>query len=673
MKSIIIILLLAFTVEAQATEKPASTISQLREIKPRGWYEQQHADWSAYLEKAAMQSTAADWLEYFQSAKLAGKHAEVLKEIAASISSRFEGSFEDHYAQYHIHGWNTQGIASLRSALAQQPSGAQLADRIMLAEFDRDEDSKRSLASSLFDSGIIYPSLLNYSYNVLMSVAEGGVLFVQGLPTTIPLWILQSEMNIRSDVKVLNLDLAENGKYLSLWAAEHGMLLASKQSSPLVGLPASNPELSFFYGLTLRGSDMLDFESQLYVVGLASFRNEGSFDHYGTLRTNIENRFLLDYLSIDFQGEPKTSTGKVYESNYILPFLLLKEYYDEVEDEASAEAWEGKILQLAEHSQIKNRVAMLMEQRKSSTPPDFTKIAIDIKELDKNLLPVRDNLYASRYELTNREYWYYLNYLSTNGYEELFEMSRADLSKYDELTATFLTNYHYSPANYSTFVENKPKRGGGDYLDYPAVDMSFEAAQAYCEWLTVQYNQQEGRQFKKVLFRLPTQKEWSVSALGSKSFKSWNVDEINVQAWGEESWSEKGGTKKNKNDLKTFNVGESNILYPWWYPNMMLASTMMNRFGCYLANVKTTDEIICSGRTKGDGWTLMAPVGSYFPNQMELYDMVGNVAEMSSTEGRAMGGSWNHLPEESTIKSVNNYEGSDISVGFRLFMEVIEQ
>ena len=58
---------------------------------------------------------------------------------------------------------------------------------------------------------------------------------------------------------------------------------------------------------------------------------------------------------------------------------------------------------------------------------------------------------------------------------------------------------------------------------------------------------------------------------------------------------------------------------------------------------------------------------------MGLSDVCGNVAEMIDQEGKAMGGSWNHEPEESTITSINEYEISDSSVGFRLFMEVIDE
>jgi len=55
-----------------------------------------------------------------------------------------------------------------------------------------------------------------------------------------------------------------------------------------------------------------------------------------------------------------------------------------------------------------------------------------------------------------------------------------------------------------------------------------------------------------------------------------------------------------------------------------------------------------------------------------LYDVVGNVAEMIDEIGRACGGSWNDLPSESTIHSVKPYIRPNATIGFRVFMEVVE-
>jgi hypothetical protein len=73
-----------------------------------------------------------------------------------------------------------------------------------------------------------------------------------------------------------------------------------------------------------------------------------------------------------------------------------------------------------------------------------------------------------------------------------------------------------------------------------------------------------------------------------------------------------------------------------------------------------------------DGWIMMAQTATYFPNDIGLYDVVGNVAEMIDEKGKACGGSWNDPPENSTIHSVKSYRRPDPSIGFRVFMDVIE-
>jgi hypothetical protein len=69
---------------------------------------------------------------------------------------------------------------------------------------------------------------------------------------------------------------------------------------------------------------------------------------------------------------------------------------------------------------------------------------------------------------------------------------------------------------------------------------------------------------------------------------------------------------------------------------------------------------------------MMGRTASYFPNDIGLYDVVGNVAEMINENGKACGGSWDDEPKESTIHSVKTYSRPDATIGFRVFMEVVE-
>ena len=77
------------------------------------------------------------------------------------------------------------------------------------------------------------------------------------------------------------------------------------------------------------------------------------------------------------------------------------------------------------------------------------------------------------------------------------------------------------------------------------------------------------------------------------------------------------------------------------------------------------------GNPNGDGFPITAKVASYFPNDMGLFDVAGNVEEMIDEKGKACGGSWDHPPEESTIVSIHRYSRPSGTVGFRFFMDVI--
>jgi hypothetical protein len=53
---------------------------------------------------------------------------------------------------------------------------------------------------------------------------------------------------------------------------------------------------------------------------------------------------------------------------------------------------------------------------------------------------------------------------------------------------------------------------------YPAVNISAEAANLYCAWLTEKYNEKPNGKFKKVTFRIPTEKEWKKLGLRRKLY-----------------------------------------------------------------------------------------------------------------------------------------------------------
>ena len=120
------------------------------------------------------------------------------------------------------------------------------------------------------------------------------------------------------------------------------------------------------------------------------------------------------------------------------------------------------------------------------------------------------------------------------------------------------------------------------YSDYPVVGVSWQQAKAFCHWRTKFKNDDQksrGRQFVNQ-FRLPTEAEWEYAARGGIE----------------------GGT------------------YPWGGP-YVISDT-----GCFMANFKPQ-----RGDYAADQALYTVEAKSYEPNEYNLYNMAGNVAEWTNS------------------------------------------
>jgi formylglycine-generating enzyme required for sulfatase activity len=291
------------------------------------------------------------------------------------------------------------------------------------------------------------------------------------------------------------------------------------------------------------------------------------------------------------------------------------------------------------------------------------------REIDKALHVVKGNLYAMETEVTNSQYNAFLASMQDDE-QGLVQQYDYDLSGYDKGEKAFFRRYA-NPTNTSDsvqFIHIAPHESE----DYPAVNVSHAGALAYCRRLTEQYNAYKGRKkFRQVRFRLPTQQEWQVAALGYRQFQSWKLEENMVEVIIAEDSTLSMLPKQG--ERKSLQVGED-IWYPW-FGSYYYRRSAQNHKGCFLGNFMVTEvSRPCPANLPAfDGWIMMARTASYFPNDMGLYDVVGNVAEMIQTAGVACGGSWNDPPEASTIHSVKTYAYPNATVGFRVFMEVIDE
>lgn len=657
------VVLLCFALSPSLAERPETILPKIKTIRSTEWYAQQASLWKEETRNVPTDATA--WLNYFMASKYSGNDQKTLKDIAEEANAAIGETFEACLIQGLADPFSKEGYRYLMKAYELQPSNPVIyGDLVLAKEFAGDLAGRKAFSERLFKSGIISPSLLNYSYNVLMSLEDNAVLIVDSENTSLPLYLLQDVLSIRKDVAVLNLEMADKEEYrsrmLNAAGLQLGMNATPTRQELCQLLPAQNLGKKFYYALTLSRQNIVPIREQLYVVGLASQHSVLQPDNISLIRKNIETRFLMDHLTVDFNGENEFAAGRVLSANYLVPMLLLLEHYRSSNEVERAKDLEEQVIRLAKQ----NGKSLLVEnflRRKDNEVP-FLALHVNAKATDGKYKLVKDNIYAAESEVTNADYHAFLRYLQDNKLSDLYERCKYQIDQYDEPALSFMKGYHTLRA---------PTKKEKYFSNHPVVNITHDAAIAYCNWLTDQYNNAPDRKFKKVKFRLPAINEWQIAALGYKNVQSWNIMENSIEM---RVPADKSDMLCHKNcDKVTVRFSESDIRYPW-YGAYYFRNKALNNKGCSLGNFKWPDSTqSCLPRiTSVDGFALMGPVQSYFPNDIGLYDVVGNVAEMTQEKGKACGGSWNHPPDESTITSINPYSGAGSDVGFRVFMEVIE-
>lgn len=223
-----------------------------------------------------------------------------------------------------------------------------------------------------------------------------------------------------------------------------------------------------------------------------------------------------------------------------------------------------------------------------------------------NCVPIRgEYLYMSKTEVSNR---FYTDFLSSIPKEDSIKnLPNSELwstsMKYGE---PLKEHYFRHPA----------------YQQYPVINITFENAIAYCDWLTIKLNHNFPNQ--KVLVRLPTEKEWEDAA----------------------------------------RAGNKYAHYPWGTESMRVEKGKHQ--GSFHANF-----VLRKGNSMMDGATITAPVTSYWTNDFDLYNMSGNVSEMVAEKGLVKGGSWRNRADWLRIEKQQYVNGASPEVGFRYVVEMI--
>jgi hypothetical protein len=360
---LLLLLLLVAGAGADMTSSPAAVHLIRRAGRlPQGWYEDQAALWRHQL--ARQPDDPRGWYSLYLALEYGGATRASRAAVLETMTTAVPDSYELAYLRARHETDPEVSQRRLEEALSRCPDCGEVLEELALQrEMAGDVAGATRLWRRLYDTAALPSGLLDYNYNLLQSVADGGVLVTAGDNDTFPAWLLQRVVGVRRDVLVINLFLADAHRDdLTRRLRVHGVRIDAdalpRQDQPAFlaalcdAVAHASPDTPIHVALTVGAGLRQPIAHRLRLTGLAARLDDGT-DPRPLLVENLERRFRLDSLWHDWYAEAHPATRPIVRrlnGNYAYAMLLLADRLEGDGDQATAELWRRRALQVAETS-----------------------------------------------------------------------------------------------------------------------------------------------------------------------------------------------------------------------------------------------------------------------------------------------------------------------------------
>lgn len=645
-----------------------------------GYYAEQADQWKVIAENDACNTMA--WYHYYQAAHYANLFGHQPAFDVADIHQRAEKVLtEQDFALHYIRIRRTQQTeerwTNLLAAHRADPNRPEAYAGLVVYHLIREEMAQVKSFLQKMDAGLPFPrGVLAWSQNQLNSVEKNGVLLTHGDNDTYGTLLLQNAYDLRADVQVINLALFQNFPNYRTWVCRKigisvpdGATLASGEQTFDAILATDRP---VYLGVGADEHLISAKADQLYLTGLAFRHSETPFNNLGVLVNNYRQHWRLDELDFPLDAGPRRRVVDQLERNYLPAFFELHDHF-KATDAREAERIEQNIYRIAQASGLQN----VIDDYFRPAPPQLASkdVALKAKSILKNVVFVPNGTYqdyvgdgvATQWPNYKAYQGEPLRTVTINGfYLQTTEVSNADYQLFLEdllrqrrfpfLDSASIAEFDYRsvlPKDMQSLPVNELYLNPEENLGkHPVTNISKRGAELYAIWLTQVYNQDPKRKDgRKVRFRLPHPDEIAYATLGGRT---------NVPF----SWGGYGINNAKGCYLVNFNT----LLDE--YPGSESSVTLSDYYSkAYVDRFNAGEEGECG---TDDGGYLTVPVDSYFPNELGLYNLIGNAAEMTSEVNIDTGGSWFDHVADLEIGRRKQRALPHPAVGFRLVMEYID-
>lgn len=355
-------------------QKPEKQISFANENKPHSYYVKQAELWWKEVQKDSL--SEENWYNYFRACRNSQgsndwksdfiNESPYLKfgpDIIELIKKNIPNTFTYYYLSYLDGGIGTDNGDNLLKAYKMNPRFEGIQSSVVsYAESSLNNELRKEANNDWFKTNNLSPQLLNYGYNVLMSMDSNAVLLTQNDNDTYPLWMLQDALGIRTDITVINIDflLLENYRdkafrslnipsmdFKTVSIDEYHLNWQKIVTHVLKNYAGKKP---IYLGMTLFQHLYQNFADKLTVSGLTFKFSKKNINLMKFNKKLFEQVFLLDYLDHQFFNDGNQSNVDYQNLNYINLFKVLYDNYKAAKDNTNSQRIRSLSIKLAKRT-----------------------------------------------------------------------------------------------------------------------------------------------------------------------------------------------------------------------------------------------------------------------------------------------------------------------------------
>ena len=355
-------------------QKPEKVYSITKELNEESLYKTQSDLWEKEIKKNKKNATA--WYNYYAANRALrnitygdslahDKYQKLTAQIAIDVYKTIPKTFEANHIVWWQGGNDETKLKYLEKAYEIKPNDTRTHVDLMTRYAIQCEQTQfDKFAMLVFQANDMPGGTYNWAYNLLAGLEPNAIIFSAGDNDTYLPWVIQVAKDFRRDVSVINTSLIMIDDYREKMFNKLGITPIDMKFADVksrADYEAFNKKIKdaifdnyknrpvYVSGTAIQQFEE-DYADQLFLTGLAYKYELKSIDNLAIIKRNVEKRYLLDGLSMQFAFHPLDKKTKQFNAFYLPAFLKLYNHYFESEELLKAENLRKLIVTIAKGS-----------------------------------------------------------------------------------------------------------------------------------------------------------------------------------------------------------------------------------------------------------------------------------------------------------------------------------